>query len=128
MVGERELVGRVWIDSGTLLVCDPMYGELSERDQREVIEGGDVIHLDFDDTGVPGSPDHLATAVRSGFGDGYYGVFIERAEFEGQEFISRVIIDFLVTDEGARELDEALAAQSAEGVEDVVRDWALGEG
>jgi hypothetical protein len=128
MVTKRELVGRVWIDSGTLLVCDPMYGELSERDQRTLIdECADVTHCDFDDTDVPGSPDHLGVAVRSGFGDGYYGVFVERAEVDGQEFVSRVIIDFLVEEEGARELDEALAEQSADGIEDVVRDWALGE-
>jgi hypothetical protein len=34
-------------------------------------------------------------------------------------------VDFLTTEEGAREEAEALAAQSAEGVEDVVRRWAL---
>jgi hypothetical protein len=128
VVTKRELVGRVWIDSGTLLVCDPMYGALSERDQRALIDdGADVTHCDFDDTDAKGSPDHLGVAVASGFGDGLYGVWVERAEFDGQEFISRVIIDFLVTPEGARELDEALAEQSADGVEDVVRSWALGE-
>src|SRR6516165_6224351 len=101
MVTKRELVGRVFVDSGAVLLADPMYGELSDRDQSAFIDDlADVTHLDFDDTGRHGSPDHLGVAVRSGFGDGYYPVFIERAEFEGQEFISRVIVDFCVTDEG----------------------------
>src|SRR6516225_7971438 len=103
MVTKRELVGRVFVDSGAVLLADPMYGELSDRDQSAFI----------DDLGRHGSPDHLGVAVRSGFGDGYYPVFIERAEFEGEEFVSRVVIDFCVSDEGARETDEALAAQSA---------------
>jgi hypothetical protein len=121
MVGERELVGRVWIDHGRLALCDPAYTALSDRDAEEVAGGGDVVHLDFDD--VKGDPDHLGVAVARGFGDGYYGVFIERAEVDGEVRVSRVIVDFLVTEEGARELDEALAEQSAEGVEDMVSDW-----
>jgi hypothetical protein len=123
MVTKRELVGRVWIDHGRLALCDPGYVALSERDAEEVAGSADVVHLDLEDTDVPGSPDHVGVAVVSGFGDGHYGVFIERAEFEGQEFVSRVIIDFCVSDEGARETDEALAAQSADGVESVVSDW-----
>jgi hypothetical protein len=124
MVRDRELVGRVWIDHGRLTLCDPIYTALSDRDAEEVASGSDVVHLDFADTDVKGSPDHLGVAVASGFGDGHYPVYIERAEFDGEVFVSRVVVDFLVSDEGAREFDEALAAQSAEGVESVVTDWA----
>jgi hypothetical protein len=123
-----ELIGRVAVDHGRIVICDPLFVDASDRDETQLVEGGDVVHLDFDDTDVPGSPDHLGVAVQSGFGDGHYPVYIERAEVEGRLHVSRVIIDFLVTDEGAREFDEAMAEQqSADGVEDVVRSWALGE-
>jgi hypothetical protein len=127
---KRELIGRVFVDSGAVVVADPMHCELSERDQHVLIdELATVTHCDFGATDVPGSPDHLGVAVRSGWGDGCYPVYLEHGvdAVDGTQVVARLIVDFLTTEEGAREEAEALAAQSADGVEDVVRDWALGE-
>ncbi len=59
------------------------------------------MHLDFGDADVPGSPDHLGVAVQAGFGDGHYGVFVERELVDGKLVVARAIVDFLVTAESA---------------------------
>jgi PAS domain-containing protein len=120
----RELAGRVYVDHGCVVVCDPAYVDLSDEDRDEIVEGGDAVRLALDREPEDAGPDHLAVAVASGWGDGWYPCWIERAE-DGT--VARLVVDFLVTDEGARELDRELDRELAiASVDDDVRRAALG--
>src|SRR5262249_30024927 len=121
----RELVGRVQVDHGRVVVCDPGYVALSERDEEAITSAQDAALLDFDEAGRGGLPDHLGVAVGTGWGDGCCPVFVERGRdaVDGTQVVARLVVDFLTTEEGQEA--EALAAQSADGVEDVVRRRAL---
>lgn len=116
----RELAGRVYVDHGRVVVCDPQYVGLSDRDAEALVDGGDAVRLDLGEA----APDHLAVAVASGWGDGWYPCWVEYADVDGVQTVSRLVVDFLVTTEGARELDRALVS---EGVDEDVRRRALGD-
>jgi hypothetical protein len=60
-------VGRVQVDHGRVVVCDPVYAALSERDEEAIASCDDVTLLDFDEAGRDGMPDHLGVAVGSGW-------------------------------------------------------------
>jgi hypothetical protein len=92
----REYAGSVWVDHGRVVVCDPVYVDVSEADEKKLPDGGDCLRLDLGDTERPGRPPHLAVAVASGFGDGYFPVIVEYAEVDGEEFVSKLVVDFLV--------------------------------
>lgn len=63
---EVELVGQVGIDTGTLVVMDPMYAFDSDAVFTELGNRG---HAE-----VPGA----AVAVSTGYGDGWYPVYATR--------------------------------------------------
>ena len=59
----REYVGSVWVDHGRVVVCDSVYVDVSEADEKKLVDGPVAVRLDLGDTDVEGSPPHLAVAV-----------------------------------------------------------------
>ena len=73
---KMEKIGTVWVDSGTVMVCDPCYTQSDGR--SSLINVDDDIFANLGDTSaiqVGGADSGLAVAVRSGYGDGHYPVY-----------------------------------------------------
>ena len=73
---KTEQIGKVWVDSGTIVVCDPCY--LESKGRSSLINVDDAIFAKLVDTPtiqVGGEGSGLAVAVRSGHGDGHYPVY-----------------------------------------------------
>ena len=73
---KAKKIGKVWVDSGTVMVCDPCYTESNGR--SSMINVDDDIFAKLADTPtvqVGGKGSGLAVAVRSGHGDGSYPVY-----------------------------------------------------
>jgi hypothetical protein len=73
---KAKKIGKVWVDSGTVMVCDPCYLESNGR--SSMVNVDDDIFAKLADTStiqVGGERSGLAVAVRSGHGDGHYPVY-----------------------------------------------------
>ena len=73
---KTKQIGKVWVDSGTVMVCDPCYLESNGR--SSMVNVDDDIFAKLADTSaiqVGGERSGLAVAVRSGHGDGHYPVY-----------------------------------------------------
>nr|WP_263327860.1 DUF4241 domain-containing protein [Neobacillus sp. Marseille-Q6967] len=75
-IGNKEIVGRVAVDSGQLLITDPCY--LEKKSNESLYE--EVCKKTTSPKRLGQVLNGLAFATSSGYGDGIYDVFAEKDE------------------------------------------------
>lgn len=86
---ERRYLGYVSVDSGTLLLGDPVHVLPSEHDGKPGLDYQEVLDADAN-TAAVAVAHNLALLVQNFGGDGDFGVF---GEFEDKELL-RIVVDF----------------------------------
>ena len=71
---KTKQIGKVWVDSGTIMVCDPCYLESDGRSSMVNVDD-DIFAKLIDTPTIQVGKGNLAVAVRSGYGDGTYPVY-----------------------------------------------------
>jgi hypothetical protein len=99
---KRVLAGHVYVDAGLIWVGDPCYVMGDDASSR-VTDWGDFCGKLFNDPGYNEGftkplGDGTGIAVRSGYGDGSYPVYVtyEKDDLFGGWIPSKVEIDFMV--------------------------------
>lgn len=114
----RQLIGHVGVDSGQLIITDPCYlaswgGNECDWEERGLVPDGGSLNdmypapknLPYDYAGAsvascsePGGAEldnGSGVSVRTGYGDGYYPVYVEYVD-EGMGCrVARLIVEFL---------------------------------
>jgi len=80
---KREYIGNVFVDHGSVVVLDPMYADVSEKDQERFLEARTGAKIDCDDDNMPEGTDHIGVWVSTGMGDGRYPVYADLIEVPG---------------------------------------------
>ena len=110
---EQKLVGHIAVDAGICMVGDPCYVLKDEGEERYPGIGktwGDFVNLLYEEDGTPANNMQLyfdkektnaglGVVVQSGYGDGYYPVYI-RKNSEGRVIEVTVKFDENEDDEG----------------------------
>jgi hypothetical protein len=60
---KREYIGDVFVDHGSVVVLDPMYADVSEKDQERFQEARTGAKIDCDDDNMPEGTDHIGVWV-----------------------------------------------------------------
>ena len=94
---KREYIGNVFVDHGSVVVLDPMYADVSEKDQERFLEARTGAKIDCDDDNMPEGTDHIGVWVSTGMGDGRYPVYADLIEVPGAGGwrVARIVIDCL---------------------------------
>jgi hypothetical protein len=96
---EREHIGHVFVDHGSVVVLDPMYADVSDKDQErflEALEERAGVRIDCDED-LPEGIDHIGVWIGTGIGDGRYPVYADLIEVPGAGGwrVARIVIDCL---------------------------------
>lgn len=114
----RQLVGRVAVDSGQVIVTDPCYLESwgshePNWEERKLIPGGKTMNdlydapkdLPYDyagacvascsEAGGAELNDGSAVSVRTGYGDGFYPVYVEYVDEGMGRCVARLVVEFI---------------------------------
>lgn len=91
-----ERIGKVFVDAGIVMVGDPCYS-LPDDGSHRISDWDEFCKVMFKDENYDkgySKPlgDGVAIVVESGYGDGEYPVFVERAS-DGR--VSRLIVEFI---------------------------------
>ncbi len=94
---KREYIGNVFVDHGSVVVLDPMYADVSEKDEERFLAADSGAKIDCDDDDMPEGTDHIGVWVGTGMGDGRYPVYADLIEVPGAGGwrVARIVIDCL---------------------------------
>jgi hypothetical protein len=96
----RELVGHVWVDHGGVAIVDQMYVDISDEDEKRILDGWTGALLDCGDAErLPDGVDNAGVWAATGLGDGRYPVYVDLTEVPGAGLrVARIVIDCLGTE------------------------------